>query len=196
MYCKCSIFTTIKLFFFQYGNYTNYLSLPCANYLCIHPFRLYPEQRSSLYFYRKRTWNTRVKLSATGTTVQHFCNGADKFYEAAQQPTTYLLCFQAVRTSLSLLFLIFSTENMNRFLYVSTHFRNYNDKTVLSQLFHPIPGLAHSADSSGNHELTSSINFCFNSKPFFAVFVNETVEGKMWSFHSGNTFKRWHVALW
>lgn len=74
MYCKCSIFTIIKRFFvlfFKYGNYTNYLSLPCANYLCIHPFRLYPEQQSSPYFYRKRTWNTRVKLSATVTTV---CN--------------------------------------------------------------------------------------------------------------------------
>lgn len=46
--------------------------------------------------------------------------------------------------SFSLLFLMLATEKMKRYLYVSTHFRS------------------------------SSIRFCFSSKPFLAVFVKET----------------------
>lgn len=44
--------------------------------------------------------------------------------QARRALPAHRLCFQALRMSLSLLFLMLATEKMKRNLYVSTHFRS------------------------------------------------------------------------
>lgn len=135
-------------------------------------------------FYILLTWYARIKVEAFTCCV-------------STQSERLLVCYssyspQKIWTSICRCLHIFVTKKTKQWIFSSE--KHVNSSSSPHRLAHTVE-LADTQKEQDNL-LTSSINFCFDSNPFFAVFVNETVEGKVkMSFHSCNRFNGRHLAV-